>query len=373
MSITVRSFLLPLARLARARGWTVGLAANGDLVGELPSDAADRLHPLGWRRTPASWHNFVAWWRLRTLLREYDVVHCHTPVAAWITRLAAASLRARPHVIYTAHGLHLHPEGGAVHNVAIALLERIAAQWTDHLIVINEHDHQASSKVGYRSSRVTAIPGVGIAGELLRAAAAAAPSREEVLPGAIPVDAPVVTVVAELTVNKQHHVAIEALALMRARRVHLLLVGEGPERARLTALAVAHGVAHRVHLLGYRHDVPALLRHSDVVLLTSAREGLPVSLMEAMAIGTPCVGSDIRGIRDLLDGGCGRVFPNGDTQACARALDATITDTASAAAIVHAARRRAAGLDIEVVVPRNLELYERARVSAVEPRSRAGT
>lgn len=111
--------------------------------------------------------------------------------------------------------------------------------------------------------------------------------------------------VGELNRNKNHAVAIRALAGLANRNLHYFIAGKGNLGGELMELAGRLGISRQVHLLGYRTDVPDLMRASDVYLLPSVREGLNVSLMEAMAAGLPCVCSDIRGNRDLIKNGAG--------------------------------------------------------------------
>lgn len=106
--------------------------------------------------------------------------------------------------------------------------------------------------------------------------------------------------VGELNENKNHKVVIEALGLMRerSRHLHYFIAGRGKLHHELARLAKKLGV--NLHLLGFRSDVPDLLKAADIFILPSVREGLNVSLMEAMSSGLPCIAGDIRGNRDLF-------------------------------------------------------------------------
>src|SRR5262249_55908362 len=126
--------------------------------------------------------------------------------------------------------------------------------------------------------------------------------------------------------------AMAALARLRHPGAHLAIAGDGPLLDDLRRLAVALGIQDRVHLLGHRDDVPTLARGSAAVLLLSSQEGLPRSLMEAMSLEVPVIGTDIRGTRELLSGGCGILVPVGDVQAAAAAMDRILADPAEARA-----------------------------------------
>ena len=136
------------------------------------------------------------------------------------------------------------------------------------------------------------------------------------------------TCVGELNDNKRQRLIVDCLPRL-SPDVHLLLVGEGPCRPQLRARAEALAVADRVHFSGHVDDVRPALELSDVVLLTSAREGLPVSLMEALASGVPIVVTPTRGSQDLAKMvGC-PVAETADADALARAIDEALADPRS--------------------------------------------
>ena len=113
--------------------------------------------------------------------------------------------------------------------------------------------------------------------------------------------------------------------------VHLLLVGDGPLRTRLRNKIDRLGLAKRVHLLGARDDVPALLKVADVFAFPSRTEGLPNALLEAMAAGCPIVTTDVPGCRDLIEHETtGLIVPYGDTATLATAILRLVHDRPAA-------------------------------------------
>ena len=114
-----------------------------------------------------------------------------------------------------------------------------------------------------------------------------------------------------LNKNKNHQSVLRALPML-PNDVHYVIAGEGGERDGLLHLARELGVDNRLHMLGFRKDVPQLLAATDVYVLPSKREGLNVSLIEAMASGLPCVCRDLRGNVDLIDAGEGGVLVEKD-------------------------------------------------------------
>jgi len=158
-------------------------------------------------------------------------------------------------------------------------------------------------------------------------------------------DAPVIGAVAHLSPKKGQRHLIEATAILRERWPDLvcLLVGEGPDREALAALARELGIEDAVRLPGYRDDAPAVMQAMDVVVLPSvAKEGLGVALIEAAFLGKPVVGSDAPGIREVIvDGETGLLAPAGDPEGLAQAISAILDDPAMAERMGESGRARA--------------------------------
>lgn len=154
---------------------------------------------------------------------------------------------------------------------------------------------------------------------------------------------PLVAQVGRLAPQKDYPTFLRAAALVAHARpdVAFLIVGEGPERPRLEALAHELGIAERVRWLGLRHDVPAVLAGVDVAVLTSRFEGLPNVVIEAMAAGAAVVAADVGGCAELItDGREGTLIGAGSPEAFAAAISALLADEARRAAVVAAARER---------------------------------
>ena len=177
----------------------------------------------------------------------------------------------------------------------------------------------------------------------------------------VPAGALVVGSVGRLVAVKNYALLLRAVASSGLDDVHLVLAGEGPERAALTALAASLGIASRVHLLGHSNDVDRVLGAFDVFVLPSFSEGMSNTLLEAMAAGVPPVASDVGGngeiVRDDVDG---RLFPSDDEAALRACLVALCRDDAARARLAAAARARVLStFDIDQMIDRYERLYER--------------
>jgi len=173
----------------------------------------------------------------------------------------------------------------------------------------------------------------------------------------LPSDARLVVTVGRLQPQKRQELAIAALAELP--EVTLAVLGEGPERERLAALAAQLGVADRVRLVGTRPDARAILGAADVVLTTSDWEGLPLVLLEAMMSGTPIVATAVRGVRELLRHDVDAVLcPPGDVSAIADGLATVLADPSLGARLAGRAADASARYTERVMVDSYLRLYE---------------
>ena len=364
VGITLSAFLLPFARHYRAQGWRVEAAAGDIDEASVLSDEFDACHQLplsrslcdigAFLRAPAAIRRLVAAGR-------YDIVHVHTPLAAFLVRFAlrhrAAS--ARPRVVYTAHGFHFHRHGRALSNFIFHAAERLAASWCDVIVTINGEDHERARASRF-SADIVYMPGIGVDTALWHPACVNIAAIQAVRSAlGLADDAVLFLMVAEFNAGKRHRDVLAALAQPGLERVHVAFAGDGPLRVSLAEQAARAGLAARTHFLGFRRDVPTLMAASRAVLLPSEREGLPRCLLEALSMGVPVVATNIRGAQELVRDECGYLHEIGDVAALASALRELTADAASAAAMGARGRVRMVQVfDVNVVIALHDQLYE---------------
>jgi len=167
-------------------------------------------------------------------------------------------------------------------------------------------------------------------------------------------------VVGRLDMVKGHHLAIEAIAAGSVPQdIHLHIVGVGPREVELRALAKARGVANRVHFLGFRRNIYDYIAHCNLLLMPSLHEGLPYTLLEAMALGTPIVASRVGGLAEVIqDEGTGLLVPPQDAEALAQAIRRLHDDPALRSQLGDQARRlQQATYSLEAMTERYLAIY----------------
>jgi glycosyltransferase involved in cell wall biosynthesis len=157
---------------------------------------------------------------------------------------------------------------------------------------------------------------------------------------------------------------VAAFARVATTNAHLAFAGDGPLRPRVRALAEQLGVSDRVHFLGLRRDVPALIRAADAVVLPSRREGLPRCALESLSLGVPVIGTRIRGLTDLVDDRSGILVPVGDVAGLAAAMQRLLDDPLYARRLGEGGRARIGTYAVDRVVA----LHERLYASALAAR-----
>ncbi|MDF0530678.1 glycosyltransferase [Tsukamurella sp. 8F] len=251
-----------------------------------------------------------------------DVVIAHNVSATAVARLARPALpafvplpRRGVPVVTVFHGVGEADYRGAA---------RVLTLTTDHVVVVADAIGRRLSGAGLRGVGTSVIRNAVTVPESVDRAAA----RAELELG----DGPVALCLARMAEQKRHDILIDAWKL-RDDGV-LLLAGDGPLRADLERRAAPLG--DRVRFLGARSDVPRLLAATDVTVLTSDWEGLPIAVLESLAAGRPVVATDVDGLREVLGGGGGRLVPPRDPDAAARALGELLDDPAARAAEAEA-------------------------------------
>ena len=327
VSGTINSFLVPHIEMLLDLGHQVDIACRiSRPINKILLDRGCRVFDMEFQRSPFKKKNFKAYRTLKKLVlnQKYDLVHTHTPVASAITRLACKNIKETK-VFYTAHGFHFY-KGAPLKNWLIYYpLEKYLSKHTDTTITINKEDYERA-KNNFKTKRIEYLSGVGLDIDKFRNEEVDKRAKREEL--GVPEDAFVVLSVGELNKNKNHEVIIRAIARLNNPNIHYVICGRGPLEPYLKKLSNELGISDNVHLLGFRKDIPEICKISDVFAFPSLREGLPVSLMEAMAVGLPVVCSNIRGNSDLIENGIGGYLVSPiDVDKFAKSINMLIVDS----------------------------------------------
>lgn len=287
-----------------AANFTIGNNTSNERIKEFKKELKEKniiVNEMNYNRNPFSKDNFLAYKEIKKLINQnsFELIHCHTPVAAMLVRLAARKARKKgTKIIYTAHGFHFF-KGAPIKNWMLFYpIERWLARYTDVLITINKEDYNTAKK-SFKAGRVEYIPGVGIDTEKFNEVVIDKSVKRKEL--GIPDNAFLVLSVGELNKNKNHETVIKAIAKLNNPNVYYVICGQGILGGYIKNLIKQLGLEKQVKLLGYRRDIAEISKASDVFVFPSFREGLSVALMEAMALGLPVICSKIRGNVDLIE------------------------------------------------------------------------
>jgi len=317
--------------------------SEGDLVGFARELGVEPVVVPEFGREIRWWDDAIAFWKLLRLIRRErpDIVHTHTAKAGMLGRVAA-SLAGVPLVVHTFHGHVFHGYFSPARTRLFVAIERWLARRTHRLVAVSERVRAEVLAHGVgRPERFHVVP-VGL--DLARFAECD-PRRGELRRElGLSADAPLVGIVARLVPIKRHEVFLTAAAAVAGRlpACRFLVVGDGERRPELERIARELGLADRVRFLGWRRDLERIYADLDVAVLTSANEGSPVSLIEAMAAAVSVVGPRVGGVPDVVDDGTtGVLVPPGDAAPVAEAIVWLIGDVERRRKMGAAARERA--------------------------------
>ncbi|WP_169087691.1 glycosyltransferase family 4 protein [Paenibacillus sp. PL91] len=317
---------IPSVEAAQSMGYEVFIGVNRINAKELDCDYNVTFYNASIYRNIFDFKsNYTAYKNLMTLLKKekFDVIHCNTPIGGVLGRLCGKKAKV-PKVIYTVHGFHFYEGASILNRTIFKWAEMFLAYYTDAIITINKEDYQAAQKF-MSSDKVYYVPGVGVdtslyrPGELDKRAIrnSLGLSNEDIL----------LIAMGDLIHRKNYAVSIRAIAKADNSKLHFLICGKGPKLEELKGLAKDLNIENQIHFLGFRTDTKELQQVADIFLFTTHQEGLPRSMMEAMASGLPCVASKIRGNVDLIENSIGGyLFPPEDIDGFAKAISELAVD-----------------------------------------------
>ncbi len=322
VDVTIYAFLIPHMKLLKNMDYEVEVAASNIGFSNKIREEGFKVYNLPFSRNPLDISNLKAVLMLYRIMKEnnYIMLHTHTPVASFIGRIIGRIVGV-PHIVYTAHGFHFHELGNPFKNFVYFRLEKFAGRFTDVSITINKDDYKvAIEKNIFPNGRVVYVKGVGVDTQKFSPEKVSLEGLEPSLSNSSET-----TFISVGRLDREKHFAhlLEAFSLVKQKRsdFKFLIVGDGTEGVYLKKLSAELNLQNQVEFMGYVKGVEKFLKISRAFVFASSREGLPVSLMEAMAMEKPVVAYDIRGVRDLVEDGVnGFLVPFGDTEALAEKI-----------------------------------------------------
>lgn len=358
----IMEFHIPYLKMFKEMGWETAVAARNDY--DDPKDCkipyCDQYFDIPFERSPFSLGNAKAYTELKRVIKagRYDLIHCHTPVGAMLTRLAAQEERTKgTKIFYTAHGFHFFKGAPLINWLLFYPVEKALARKTDVLITINKEDYNRAKC--FKAGRVCYVPGVGIDINRFENQSLNRGSKRAEL-GITDRDF-VLLSVGELIKRKNHSLVLDALGELKRtgkiEDIQYYICGRGVLEEDLKRRAASLGITDHVHFLGYRNDVNEICGAADLFVFMSLQEGLPVALMEAMACGLPIICSDIRGNTDLVENEKDGEIVESTKEAVADAIIRLKNDKVRRDSYAHSAGIKIKKFDITSVVSMMRNIY----------------
>lgn len=291
-------FLVPHIQVLKDNGNIVecACARTGFWFDEL-KDMGLVMHEINFARNPLNPKNLKGYKQLIKLVKDekYDFINCHQPVGGMMGRKVAHKFHLP--CIYTAHGFHFFKGAPLKNNLIFKPIEKHYSRYTDALVTINNEDFNNAKKM--HAKKVYLINGIGIDLGKYKENKNLDKTKLRASVG-LNDDDFIVLAVGELNKNKNHIVILEAIKQISNSKIKFVICGQGPRKEEYEKFIKENKLEDRIKLLGFRKDVKDFVQASDIFVMPSLREGLPRSMLEAMAYGKPIVASKIRGCRDLV-------------------------------------------------------------------------
>lgn len=359
------TFLLSDIELLMDLGYEVSFAANGNKHewGSTKRELEKRkilFYQIDFdTKNPLTRSNLAAYKQLCSILKkeQFDLIHCHTPIAGLAARMAAAKYRKRgTKVIYTTHGFAFTSHSSGKSRVFYYTVESLCSRFSDAIITINLEDYKNAKKM--HCKKVFYIPGVGVPTAQYRETKM---NRREYRQSiGVKEDEIMVLSVGELSERKNHRIIIEALSTIQKKAKYVYVVcgngidgGTGEE---LRKLAEERQVP--LLLLGFRMDIVQITKCSDIGAIPSLREGLGLAGIQSLAAGIPVVGTDVQGIRDyIVNGKTGYLCQPDDVRGFAQSI-LQLSDAAKRESMQEACVKMAGRFDVNISKKHRKAIYE---------------
>lgn len=293
-------------------GYEVSIASNGKLADGSDAVELSKFEELRLQhyqidfntKSPLEKQNWTAFKQLCKILKnKYDLIHCHTPIAGILTRLAAVGSRIRgTKVIYTTHGFTFTDRAPRMDWLVYYTVEKIMSLFCDAIITINHEDYGNAKRMFCKN--VYIIPSVGLDNKRFKLTDFDRDSYRQSI--GVDHDDVMVLVVGELSERKNQSVVVKAIGrLPNKEKYNLVICGHAIVDSTMheDLLKLAGKLGVRVQMLGHRLDMPEINNCADIAVIASLREGFGMAGVEAMSCGVPVVGSDVQGIREYVENG----------------------------------------------------------------------
>ncbi|MFC6040245.1 glycosyltransferase family 4 protein [Paenisporosarcina macmurdoensis] len=370
---SVDALLKPLIKACMSNGIiTHNVCTNTGKFIELETEGLTMIHiPIDRQINPLK--NLKSIWRLYRLMKKekYDIVHVHTPIAALLGRVAA-KMAGIKHIVYTAHGFYFHDEMQPKQYKLFYTIEKYAARYlTDWLLLQSLEDYELAIKDSFKNpNRILHLSnGVDIWKKFNSSLVSINDIEQFYAKENITKNDFIFSFIGRLVKEKGIFELVAAFKRLSLKypQAKLILIGGllESERDQYSYKKLIIDLEHEnIHYLGFRKDVPLLMGASDVYVLPSYREGLPRSIIEAMAMNKPIIATNIRGCREeVVDGENGYLVEKESVAELYEAMEKLIASSVLVRQFGMRSREIVEELfDEEKVLKKQIELFEKLSI-----------
>lgn len=363
VDLTLYKFVLPLMKKLKQNGFEVLCGAGNYGYLDKMADEGFPAYSIPFQRRLGPLTIIRSFLSLVKVLRreKVDILHTHTPIASVVGRIAAACCGLKVK-IYTVHGFIVQPK-------LYECLERFMARaFTSFIFTVNQEDYSyALRKKFITPDKIININSVGIDIHHFNPERICKSEIESIRESLTLQDGPIIGYVGRIVKSKGVLDLVQAYVTVR-KTVACKLLFVGPwdmnEREKdavideIRILLKMHQIEEDVIFTGYREDIAEMLYLMDIFVLPSYREGMPVALLEAMAMEKTVIGTNIRGIREEITEGCGYMYESGDVEALTRHLHKCLANTNDVSDMGKKARRRVVShFSLEQVLDKQMQVF----------------
>jgi len=300
----------------------------------------------------------IIYLRRHILKHKYDMIHVHLfPASYWVAMAKRSILAWKPKLVLTEHSTHNKRR----EKWYLRGLEKFVYSTYDRVISVSKQAQENLIRwlnPTDKSKFLVIENGVDI-----EKFAQAEPYKKSEICDSFSDDTKLICMVGRFTEAKDQATLIKAMTKI-PDNVHLLLVGEGPLKEKNEDLAKEIGVKDRVHFLGFRNDIPRILKTIDIFVLSSNWEGFGLAAVEGMAAGKPVIASDVPGLRDIVKG-AGLLFPAGNSDELTRKINVLVCENSEYEEISKKCQERAKNYSLERMVEQYVKVYKEFQIKSL--------
>ena len=265
-------------------------------------DGVSKSYKISIKRTPYSLKNVLGIFQFRDILKKenYDIIHTHTPMGAFITRIVFCLMKKNnTKIIYTAHGFHFFKGCSIINYILYFPIEKLLSRYTDMIITINKEDYNFAKK--HFKTNIKYVLGVGFDEDKFKNKLNKVEKNKLRNFLGLNDNDYIISYVAEISKRKRQDYLLKVISRMNITNEKFLFIGDDSNSYKIRKMIKKYNLDDVVKIIGFKVNISDYLDISDMIISVSKQEGLPLNIMEAMYKEKPIIVTNCRGNRDLIN------------------------------------------------------------------------